>query len=121
MGLNRTVAGVFGVVYLVVGIYGFATVPDGTLLGLFDVNEIHHVVHIVLGAALLYGATSTPAAVMVNRAVGGVLIVVGLLGFVSEDGFGIMPLGGNDIWLHLVTGVILLAVGLMSRREMAAA
>lgn len=119
MGLNRTVAAVFGVIYLVVGIYGFIATPEGDLLGLFPVNQIHHVVHIVIGAGLLYGATGTAAAILMNRVFGVVLVVVGLLGFVSPEGFDIMPIGGNDIWLHLVTGAILLIVGFMPERERA--
>jgi hypothetical protein len=119
MGTARTVAAVFGVVYLLVGVIGF--VMQSPLFGLFPVNALHNVVHIVLGAILLYGATSTSAALMATRVVGAVLVVVGLLGFVSADGFGLLPLGGNDIWLHLASGAILLAVGFMTAPEPSAA
>ena len=106
MGLARTVAAVFGAIYLVVGIVGF--VLETPLLGLFEVNALHNVVHIVLGAILLYGSTSFAAAVQTTRGVGALLVVLGILGFVAPDGFGLVPLGGNDIWLHLATGAILL-------------
>jgi hypothetical protein len=119
MGLNRTVAAVFGVVYLLVGIYGFIATPEGDLLGLFPVNQIHHIVHMVIGVVLLYGATSTPNAIMTNRAMGVVLAVVGVLGLISSDGFGIMPIGGSDIWLHLGTAAVLLIAGFMPERESA--
>ena len=46
-GLARTVAVVFGAVYLLVGIVGF--VPESPLLGLFEVNVLHNVVHILFG------------------------------------------------------------------------
>lgn len=115
MGMARTVAAVFGAIYLFAGAVGFVVVPggEGELFGTFQVNVLLNIVHILLGGVLLYGATSTPAAVMANRGVGSVLLVLGILGFVVPDGFGLVPLGGNDIWLHLATGAILLAAGFM--------
>lgn len=111
MGMARTVAAVFGAIYVVAGLAGF--VLASPIFGLFDVNPLHNIVHIVIGAVLLYGAATTAAAIITTRGVGAVLVVLGLLGFVAADGFGLVPLGGNDIWLHLVTGAILLAVGFM--------
>ncbi len=110
MGMARTVAAVFGAIYLFVGIIGFVVATP--LFGLFHVNGLHNLVHIVLGGALLYGATSTASAVQASRWVGAVLFILGLLGFISADGFGFMPLGGNDIWLHLSSGAILLATAI---------
>jgi preprotein translocase subunit Sss1 len=117
MGLARTVTAVFGAVYLLVGIVGF--VMTSPLLGFFEVNALHNIVHIVLGAILLYGAMSTAAAVQSSRWVGALLIVLGIVGFISADGFGLVPLGGNDIWLHLATGAILLATSFMATDEAA--
>ena len=115
MGMARTVAAVFGAIYLLVGIIGF--ILESPLFGLFDVNGLHNLVHIVIGAALAYGATSTPQAIVTTRWVGGILFVLGLLGFVAADGFGFMPLGGNDIWLHLSSGAILFATGVFEVTE----
>lgn len=115
MGMARTLAAVFGAIYLLAGVIGFVVLPggEGELFGIFPVNGLLNIVHILLGGVLLYGATSTPAAVMANRGVGAVLLVLGILGFIVPDGFGLVPLGGNDIWLHLATGAILLAAGFM--------
>lgn len=117
MGLARTVAAVFGAIYLLVGIIGF--VLESPLFGLFPVNALHNIVHILLGAILLYGSMSLPAAIQTTRGVGIVLILLGILGFITPNGFGLVPLGGNDIWLHLATGAILLATGLMATEEAA--
>lgn len=116
MGLARTVAAVFGAVYLLVGVLGFILLPggEGDVLGLFPVNVLLNIVHLLLGAILLYGSMSFAAAVQTTRGVGAVLIILGILGFIVPDGFGLVPLGGNDIWLHLATGAILLAVGFMA-------
>ncbi len=123
MGLARTVAAVFGAVYLLVGILGFVLVSggEGDLLGLFPVNALHNIVHVLLGAILLYGSMSFAAAVQTTRGVGIVLLILGVLGFIAPDGFGLVPLGGNDIWLHLATGAILLATGFMATDDAAAA
>jgi hypothetical protein len=43
MGLNRTIAAIFGVVYLVAGLTGF--ILASPLFGLFDVNALHNIVH----------------------------------------------------------------------------
>ena len=118
MGLARTISAVFGAVYLLVGVLGFVlTTP---LLGLFEVNALHNIVHVVLGAVLLYGAMSSAAALQATRWVGALLILLGILGFVSADGFGLVPLGGNDIWLHLASGIVLLGTSFMATSEAAA-
>ena len=122
MGLNRIVAAIFGVVYLIVGAYGFIGAgDDNMLIGLFEVNALHNIVHVVIGLVLLWGAMSTPMAVMMNRVVGIVLIALGILGIFVENPLDLIPISGNDVWLHLVSGVILLGAGLMSGRETAAA
>jgi hypothetical protein len=132
MNLARTVAAVLGVVYVLVGILGFvpafvsggapADMPSasGNLIGIFPINALHNVVHLAIGAALLYGATATPAAIMVSRVVGIVLLLVGVAGFVSADGFGLLPLGGIDIGLHLVSGAVLAYIGFVGQSPEAA-
>jgi hypothetical protein len=117
VGLNRTVAAIFGVVYLVVGVAGFFL--SSPLFGQFEVNTLHNIVHVVLGAILIWGMMNTASAVLANRWVGVVLLVLGVLGFFVPDGFGLVPLGGNDIWLHLASGVVLFGVSLMGGRETA--
>jgi uncharacterized protein DUF4383 len=124
MSLARTVAAVLGVVYVLVGVIGFLPDPlvqasttasaTGALLGVFPINPLHNVVHLVIGASLLYASMATATAVMVSRVIGVVYVVVGLLGLVSPNGFGLLPLGGADIFLHLGTGGVLLAVGFMN-------
>jgi hypothetical protein len=120
MGLNRTVAAIFGVIYLVAGIGGF--ILTSPIFGLFQVSALHNIVHIVIGAALLYAMMSTATAVMANRTIGVVLLALAVLGFFVANPIGdALPIGGADIWLHGVSGIILLGVGLMSSRETAMA
>jgi hypothetical protein len=111
VGLNRTVAAIFGVVYIVAGVAGF--ILTSPLFGIFPVNTLHNVVHVVLGAILIWGMMNTAAAMLANRWVGVVLLVLGVLGIFAADGFGLVPLGGNDVWLHLASGIVLAGVSMM--------
>ena len=124
MSLPRIVVLIFGAVYLLVGVLGFvattgsapADMPsaDGLLLGLFPVNLLHNIVHLLVGAVLLYGATNTPAALNVARGVGILYLILGVVGIIAPDGFGLVPLGGTDVFLHFATAAVLLLVGFMS-------
>ena len=57
---NRLVATIFGAVYILVGLLGFAVTggvgflatEGGLLLGIFMVNPLHNVAHLLIGAAL---------------------------------------------------------------------
>jgi hypothetical protein len=130
MSLTRMVAIGFGAVYVLVGILGFLGDPivteaahenmesaSGDLLGIFPINVLHNVVHLALGAFLLWGATEHDRAVLAARTVGGIYVVVGVLGFVAPDTFGLMPIGGNDIWLHLATAAVLLGVTFLDQED----
>ena len=120
MGLNRIVAAIFGVVYVVAGIAGFVT-NTSPLFGLFDTNTVHNVVHVVLGAILLWGMMNTASAILANRWVGVVLLVLGVLGIFVPNPGNLVPIGGNDVWLHLASGIVLAGVSLMGGSETATA
>jgi len=120
----------FGAVFIVVGVLGFtvsggmqmgdpATAPK--LLGLFPVNLLHNVVHIAIGVWGLAAGRAYSTAVAYCKLVGFVYLALAALGFVIPDAFGLIPIGGNDIWLHCLLGVVLVAVGFMAKEESAAA
>lgn len=122
----KTVSMVFGVVFLLIGILGF--VQGGTtmeadptraphLLGLFPVNLLHNLVHLAFGVWGLLAARRWDSARAYCRIAGVIYLVLAVLGFVSPDGFGLVPLGGHDIWLHVALGVVLAAVGFTARDE----
>ncbi|MET3935308.1 DUF4383 domain-containing protein [Arthrobacter sp. OAP107] len=118
---NRLVATVFGAVYLLVGLVGFAVTPgvgffatEGTNLIIFEVNPLHNVIHLAIGAALLYaGVKDIQLSRTVNTAVGAVYLLVGILGlFLLSSPLNIIALNGADNVLHLASAVLLLGVGL---------
>ncbi len=123
---NRLLGVVFGAVYLLVGLLGF-TVTAGVgflategelLLGIFEVNPFHNVVHLLIGAALLIGGlTGVRAAKVVNLTVGGAYLLVGLVGlFILDSALNILALNAADNVLHFASAVLLLAVGLGAER-----
>ena len=122
---TQKVAMVFGVVFLLVGLLGlFTTEGMGMeadnaaapkLLGLFPVNLLHNLVHLAFGVWGIAASRSWSGSVQYCRIGGIIYLVLALLGFVAPDGFGLVPLGGNDIWLHVLLGVALAAVGFTAR------
>ncbi|HYD54913.1 MAG TPA: DUF4383 domain-containing protein [Gemmatimonadaceae bacterium] len=125
----KTVSMLFGVVFLLVGILGF--VQGGTtmesdptraphLLGLFPVNLVHNLVHLAFGAWGLAAARRWDSARAYCRISGIIYLVLTVLGFVAPSGFGLVPLGGHDIWLHAVLGVVLAGVGFTAKDAPAA-
>jgi hypothetical protein len=131
MSPTRTVIGILGAIYIVVGILGFLGDPlvtdashadmpsaDGDLLGIFPINAVHNVVHLLIGGILLYGAYDAARAVPVARGVAITYAVVGILGLVAPDTFGLMPIGGADVALHLGTAAVLYGVTLLEDRDL---
>ena len=115
----QRLAQVFGVVFILVGALGFfsgsMTMEEGLLLGLFPVNALHNVVHILFGIWGLVAAKSFGGAKGYMQ-IGGILyLVLAVLGFVTPNLLGLIPIGGNDRWLHLVLGAVMAGVGFTAR------
>ena len=126
---NRLVATIFGAVYLVVGALGFAVTggvgfiatEGGLLLGIFEVNPLHNIAHLLIGAALLIGGlSSVKAAKTVNIIVGAAYLLLGVVGFfIADTGANILALNTFDHFLHLASAVVLLGVGIAADRDVA--
>lgn len=124
---NRIVATVFGAVYLLVGLLGFAVTggvgfiatEGGMLLGIFQVNPAHNVAHLLIGAALLIAGLMTVAASkIVNTVVGGAYLLLGIVGFfLTGTAANILALNTADHFLHLASAIVLLGVGLGAERS----
>ena len=120
---------VFGLVFAVVGICGLL-VPGGMgmtadmatapmLLGLFPVNLLHNIVHLLFGAWGLMASRSFSGAKSYCQIGGVVYIILAVLGFVAPTTFGLIPIGGNDIWLHAVLGIVLAGIGFTAQEAAA--
>lgn len=119
---NRIIATVFGVVYVLVGVLGFFVTggvdffatEGGLLLGIFAVNPLHNMAHLLIGAALLIaGLATAPAAKAVNTTVGAVYLLLGIVGFfIADTALNILALNTADHFLHLASAIVLLGAGL---------
>ena len=127
----QRIAMVFGVVFLLVGLAGLFVPggmamnagPDpapGMLLGMFPVNLLHNVVHCLVGVWGLVASRSWNGAKMYMQIAGVVYIVLAGLGFVLPTTMGLIPIGGADIYLHAVLGLIMAGIGFTAKPEMAA-
>lgn len=72
--------------------------PHDQLFGLFPVNALDNILHVLLGAWGLYAAQRRASSVLYARVTTGIFALLTLLGFVPFT--DILPLYGNDIWLH---------------------
>ena len=119
---NRLLGVIFGAVYILVGILGFTVTSGvgffatqgGLLLGIFEVNILHNIAHLLIGAALLIaGLSSVTAAKTVNSVVGAAYLVLGLVGlFLVGTAVNILALNVADNVLHFASAAVLLAAGL---------
>ena len=124
MTLAQRLAQIFGWGFIVVGIAGFfasglSMTADHTLaprlLGIFPVNLVHNLVHLLLGAWGVASSRSLGATRAFLMGAGVLYLVLAALGYVAPDGFGLVPLGGPDIGLHLFLGLGLLAARALAR------
>lgn len=117
----QKVALIFGIGFLAAAVAGF--VAGGTAmqptdpemapkaLGLFPVNILHNLVHLAFGIWGLVAARSIAGSVNYCRIAGVIYAILIPLGFVAPDGFGMIPLGGNDPYLHIALAIPLLYFG----------
>lgn len=121
-------SGAVGLVYLFLGLLGAIpsflmpaeSIPQivsevgvtrgfGNLFGLFPINAFESVVYIVIGLAGLVALVGTePFARLYADTLAVWLGLIGLLGLIPTANtlFGLMPIYGNDVWLHLGTAAI---------------
>lgn len=122
---GELIAAALGAVYVLVGIIGFfvtsgvgfAATKGNDLLGVFQVNPLHNIVHLAIGVALLAafyaGAAATRA---VATVIGAVYLIVGVAGFfVKGTDANILALNLPDHLLHLGTGAALLVAAALTR------
>lgn len=112
MSPARAFALIIGLAYAGIGIAGFGAGGSSlqtTQLAIFDVNFVHNLVHLAIGGfGLLAYALGAGTARVYGQTLGVVLAVVGLSGLLPQPLVGVVPVGGADIALHLVTAALAL-------------
>ena len=125
--LAQTLALLFGIVFVLVGILGF--VPgitedapgsfagedsEGSLLGVFQTSILHNLAHLAFGVGILAARKHRTA--LTYLLVGGIayaaLFLLGLLGVMDW-----LPADDTDDWLHLALAAALLGSWYVAKRE----
>lgn len=118
-----------GVAYVAAGLIGFAvtgftgpvvTNTDDQLLGFFDLNIFHNIVHLAIGGGLLVASRMSDVAITqgVLIGVGLFYVVAALLGFLNY--LQIISIDSSlsfDNFFHLATGVVAVLFGLIAVRQ----
>jgi Domain of unknown function (DUF4383) len=131
--LVQKVVPIIGAFYVLIGIVGFFVTgfsnfvqdtPD-KLVG-FAINPFHNLVHLAIGAFLLFMSTRTsaPVAEGATMGVGLFYVVAFVIGVTAPDNLTILSMhgaGDAENFNHLVNGVLLLTVGLLSSGQTQAA
>ncbi|OGC82228.1 MAG: hypothetical protein A2V81_00635 [Candidatus Abawacabacteria bacterium RBG_16_42_10] len=111
----KSIAFVFGAVLLLVGILGLipAITANGLLLGIFAVDTLHNIVHLLSGAVIIFAALNSDAAASMALKIFGVIYaLVTIVGFVQESTvLGLLTVNLADNILHLVIALVALIVG----------
>ena len=125
---NRIVALAIGIVMVLIGIIGFFIPAENStgvqaLFGIFDVDLVHNLIHLVTGL-LGIAAAFTGWSRTFNRTFGVIYIVLGLIGLIpalyfpsgsfgTDSGLflGLTHINAGDHILHLVVGLAAAAVG----------
>jgi hypothetical protein len=121
-----------GLIFLVVGIFGF--VPgittnyqsmafaghesEAMLVGYFQVSILHNIVHLLYGVAGLFMCglpTQARNFLLGGGAIYLVLWIYGLI-FTGETAANFIPVNTADNWLHFGLGVVMIAVGVLLTR-----
>ena len=120
--MNQTIAKTFGGVFILLGIIGFfsgsMTMSTGFELGIFPVNIVHNILHILIGFWGLNAARTMAGATAYCKQAGVLFLALGVLGLIPsvvEMFASLIPIGGYDHLLHLVVGAILAYFGLTGR------
>jgi len=122
----------YGLMFLIVGILGFvpglvtAAAPGapplavgsyyGNLFGLFPVNLLHNLIHLVVGLWGIAAWRNFAPARVYARGVTVIFAVIAVFGLVPglDTLFGLVPFYSNDIWLHAAAAVISAYFGWMA-------
>lgn len=118
------IARVLGIAFVLAGILGFApyvTVPAdltaqwvtlnasyGFLGGVFPVNSIHDLIHVLFGVWGLVASGTFAAAVRYCRSISWLYAVLAVLGTIpiTNSLFGVVPIYGYDVALHFAVALL---------------
>ena len=128
MTFAQRLAQIFGWGFIIIGIAGFfasglSMTADHTmaprLLGIFPVNLVHNLVHLLFGVLGIIMARSAVNAVLYSRIVAvayGLLTIMGIVPGLNTT-FGLIPIHGADVLLHAFIAIAATYYGFVHRMD----
>jgi len=110
----QKLAWVFGIIFIVVGVLGFvpAATTGGMLLGIFMVDTMHNIVHLLSGIVAIGAAMGSAAyARLYFKVFGVVYALVAVLGLAMGGSVLGMMMNMSDNLLHVVIAAAALWIG----------
>jgi hypothetical protein len=105
----------FGIVLTAVGVLGFVpgVTSDGLLLGIFQVDMLHNIIHLATGiVGILVGTSMASYASLYFKVFGIVYGLVTVVGFVQGDTvLGLIMVNMADNILHVAIAAVALYIG----------
>jgi len=115
----RIIAILFGIAFIFAGVAGFLPtfMKDGLLLGYFEVDTMHNIVHLATGVIAILVSTSYRYTKLFFILFGLVYTAIAIWGFWNNGDLIVMHVNMADNILHIVVGVIALYLGLSAKRR----
>ena len=114
---NITIA--FGSVFILVGLLGFTPNALVSTSGIFEVNAMHNLVHLLTGTALLFGGLFLEGKEgLTLKVVTAAYFGVAILGFLTSGNtlLGLVHINEADRWLHLGLAIAMLSAAFVASR-----
>lgn len=120
MRFIQRVATISGIVFILVSLLGIMSggMPgmqmggaSVMLLGLFPVNLLHNLVHMLFGIWGVIAGRGERASVAYALGSGLAYMVLGVVGMFTDSLLGMVPIGGYDVVLHLALALVLAGCG----------
>lgn len=128
-----------GILFTLIGIAGFIpglvqppavdphavnlgfTAGYGYLMGLFPINLLHNIVHLTVGILGIAASIALDSSRLYSGVLAlfyGVLVLFGLFP-PTQSTLGLIPIFGNDVWLHAITAAIAAYFGFIATPDLA--
>lgn len=112
--IMQKIAKLFGIIFIAIGILGFVPgiTSNGHLLGIFEVNTLHNIIHLLSGIIALMMAGSAMKAKTFFKFFGVIYGLITILGFLQGNTvLGLIGVNVADNLLHLAITIIALILG----------
>ncbi len=109
---SKNISLAFGLSFVAAGFLGFIPNPVLSPDGLFEVNLMHNLLHVAVGAVFIIGALlSEKAARRTLQSLSIVGVALAILGFVAKSDLllGLVHVNEADKWLHAGLAIVIVA------------